>query len=372
MLCFSVVITTLGFSPKEDGTRTAKIKEVMRKVCDWQLSNFSDETVMGSGKTEKVESNGWIRGTFYTGVMATYYATGYEKYLQEAMRWAEKNNWQPAPRTRHADDHCAGQTYLELFFIKNDTAMIAPLKKNFDVMVNDPQRGPETGWSKSKNWSWCDALFMAPPAMAGMAKATGNPAYLNEMNELWWDTYEYLYDQDEHLYYRDANYKIKPDGTGPRTKNGKKVFWGRGNGWVMGGLVRVLNYMPENYPDRGKYLEQYRQMAKKIASLQGKDGLWRSSLVDPAEFPMRETSSSAFFCYALAWGLNNKLLPEKEYLPAVKKAWKGLVKAVDRSGKLRWVQRVGHDPQKVNKEDTMEYAAGAFLLAGNEMIKLAD
>ena len=44
---------------------------------------------------------------------------------------------------------------------------------------------------------------------------------------MWFGTTDFLYDPAENLYYRsDKNY------------NGK-VFWARGNGWVMAGTVRA-------------------------------------------------------------------------------------------------------------------------------------
>jgi len=60
-------------------------------------------------------------------------------------------------------------------------------------------------------------------------------------------------------------------------------------------------------------------MADRILSLQQEDGLWRASLLDPDSYPGGEVSGSGFFCYALAWGINNKLLDRDTYLPAVKK-----------------------------------------------------
>jgi len=30
--------------------------------------------------------------------------------------------------------------------------------------------------------------------------------------------------------------------------NGAKLFWGRGNGWVLAGLARTLAVMPKDYP----------------------------------------------------------------------------------------------------------------------------
>lgn len=51
-------------------------------------------------------------------------------------------------------------------------------------------------------------------------------------------TYEHLYDKEERLFFRDGNYLDK------REANGKKVFWGRGNGWVWGGLAEILKTLP--------------------------------------------------------------------------------------------------------------------------------
>jgi len=336
---------------------------VMRKVCDWQLANLPD-TALIVGRIEPIRNTDWIRAAFFTGVMATYETTGERKYLDAALEWAQGNQWKPGPRPRSADDQCVGQTYAELFFIKKDPEMIAPIRASFDAMMADPKPGRE-------DWWWCDSLFMAPPALARLSVATGEEKYLDYMNSMWWDTTEFLYDAQDHLYFRDYRYKQQEDGTWfRRSPNDKKIFWSRGNGWVMGGTVRVLQYMPKDYPDRSKYVALFREMAGKVATLQCEHGLWSSSLLDAEAYPGRETSGSGFFCYALAWGINQGILDRDEYLPVVEKAWKGLVNAVDESGRLGWVQLVGKDPKTVRQDDTMEYGSGALLLAGSEVAKL--
>ncbi|MDZ7723556.1 MAG: glycoside hydrolase family 88 protein [candidate division KSB1 bacterium] len=369
MLMSFFTISLLGQAEK-DVFSEKFIKKQMIMTADWQFENLFTETPLSDGGIEPVPETGWIRGAFYTGVMALYKTTGNEKYLNKMLEWGEGNNWQPGKRERHADDHVVGQTYLDLFFIKKDKAMIAPLKKRFDKMIKDPKWGPVAGWTKKWNWSWCDALFMAPPAMVKMSVATGDEKYIDLMNRMWWNTYDHLYSKKYHLFYRDDNYISHKDGSQVKTKHGKPVFWGRGNGWVMGGLVRVLDHLSKDYKDYERYVDLYKEMSEKIASLQGKDGLWRSSLLDPKEFPQPETSCSGFFCYALTWGINNDLLCKDEYLPVVKQAWVGLNGAMHPNGKLGWVQQVGHDPRSVSKDDTMEYGTGAFLLAGSEIIKL--
>jgi rhamnogalacturonyl hydrolase YesR len=82
-------------------------------------------------------------------------------------------------------------------------------------------------------------------------------------------------------------------------------------------------------------------------------------------------SGSGFFCYALAWGINNKLLDKATYLPVVEKCWIALNTCVNEEGRVGWVQPIGADPRRNFSEDSWEvYGTGAFLLAGSEVIKL--
>ena len=157
---------------------------------------------------------------------------------------------------------------------------------------------------------------------------------------------------------------------GQPNANGKKVFWARGNGWVMAGTVRVLQFLPKSNPYRKRYIGLLQEMAAAVSRVQGDDGLWRPSLLDPTEAPVPETSSSGFFCYAIAWGINNGFLNRNTYLPVVRKAWKGLNGAVHPDGKLGWVQPIGAAPASLTFEDNQEYGSGAFLLAGSEMSKI--
>src|SRR5207249_10204649 len=103
----------------------------------------------------------------------------------------------------------------------------------------------------------------------------------------------YLYDKQERLFYRDSRFFSQ------RERNGKKVFWSRGNGWVLAGLARVLQYLPPDYAGRGRFVALFQEMARRIADLQGPDGSWRASLLDPDSRPNPETSGTGFFTYAL-------------------------------------------------------------------------
>lgn len=334
---------------KEDIYSKKSITAVMSRVYDWQITNPVE--------INQRNNNLWARAAFYTGIMAAYSTTHDKKYFDQALKWAEAREWKLGERPRHADDHSPAQTYLELYLLKKDPVRIALTKSTLDAMINDPKPGRE-------DWWWCDALFMAPPVLARLSAATGDKKYIDYMNNMWWDTTDFLFDQDDKLYYRDKNYigKLNP--------NGKKIFWARGNGWVMAGTVRVLQYLPKNDQSRNRYVTLLRAMAASVSRLQGEDGLWRPSLLDAQEVPIPETSSSGFFCYAIAWGINRGLLDRKTYLPVARKAWQGLVGRVHPDGKLGNVQAIGASPAKLTSDDNQEYGSGAFLLAGSEMYKL--
>jgi hypothetical protein len=139
----------------------------------------------------------------------------------------------------------------------------------------------------------------------------------------------------------------------------------------MGGLVRTLQYLPMNHPDRPRFEQQFKDMAAAVLKCQQPDGLWRASLLDPGSYPLKETSGSGFYTYALAWGVNQGLLDRAQFEPAVRKAWAALVGCVAEDGKLTHVQPVGADPKKFAEDSTEVYGTGAFLLAGSEVYRMA-
>ena len=94
--------------------------------------------------------------------------------------------------------------------------------------------------------------------------------------------------------------------------------------------------------------------------------------MDPESYPEPESSGTGFFCYALAWGINNGILKREDYLPVIKKAWVALNQCLDENGKLHWVQLVGSKPGQVKYDDSVEYGVGAFLLAASEIYKFSS
>ena len=106
-------------------------------------------------------------------------------------------------------------------------------------------------------------------------------------------------------------------------------------------------------------------------AIRGKDGLWRPGLLDADSYPLREVSGSAFITYALAYGVNEKILDKKTYWPAVQKAWAGMLTHVYADGRLGAIQPVGAAPGAYTETSSYNYGVGAYLLAGSEIYRTA-
>jgi len=351
-----IVLVAFGCTKKEKHLpNTADVKEIMTLVCDYELTNTHL-----ADNWQRFRLNSWIPSSFYPGLMAQYRVSEEERYLEMAKLWAEANEYTLASRFRHADDHLCGSTYLDLYEIEKEDYMITPTKEQFDsILVTNTMSGRE-------DWDWADALFMAPPTWAKLGRITGDSKYYDFLHTQFFDAVKPLYDKEDSLFYRDKRY------IGERSANGKKIFWSRGNGWVIGALPRILDNLEPNDPYREKYEEFLKEMSNRLIELQGDDGMWRASLLDPDEFPMKESSGTAFFCYGMAWGINNGILEKDKFLPVVLDAWEGLCGVVNDYGRLCYVQPGGASPVHFPERYTHAYGVGGFLLAGEQMLELID
>jgi rhamnogalacturonyl hydrolase YesR len=313
-------------------------------------------------------NNQWARAAYFSGNMDLYRVYPKNRWLEYAILWAENNGWtlSGGSGTRNADNQCIGQIYIDLYLqddVKEDHK-IARIRESIDSMA---------AGEKIDDWWWIDALYMAMPVFTRLGILYSDTAYFNRMYEMYSDTKvrRGLYNNETGLWYRDESFA--PPYTTP---NGLDSYWSRGNGWVFGAHVRVLQGLPADDPNRPEYIETFQSMAAALLARQREDGFWNVSLDDPDDFGGPETSGTSFFTYGMAWGINNDLLDSAVYYPAVAKAWNGLVTvALHEDGYLGYIQGVGSNPsssQPVTYETTSDFGVGAFLLAGSEVLKLSE
>lgn len=346
-----------------------ELVDVTRKVADWQIENLSYQT---TGNLHDYGIDAWTNSVFYFGLArwaATTDDSAYFDWLYNAI--GEENNWQipanfvnyPAIGIYHADELCIGQFYIEMYKRYGEQKMLLPTRQRLDTILADP---PNTSMSNrnKQSWTWCDALFMAPPVYLNMANLKDAPKYRDFMHQEFLNTYNHLFDKEASLFYRDAGYFDK------REENGEKIFWGRGNGWVLAGLATLLQDLPDDLDIKPFYSDLFQDLAHRLVGLQDEKGAWHASLLDPENYPAPETSATALIAYALAYGINSKLLKDDIYVESLHRAWSFLLSAIDGQGKLGWVQPIGADPKAVTQDMTAVFGVGSFLLAASEVYKI--
>ena len=346
-----------GFSSKWN---KKDITIVADTVFRWVMKTYQ--------KDKNYCNQGWVSGVLYNGLFDWAEITDKKEYFDFMKRIFSRYYWQLGNRMYHGDDLCVGQVYLDMYAKYKQEKMWIPTKARIDWIIENPPIGNiDITKGVSDRWWWCDALYMAPAIFTRLYTLTGDKKYLKFAHKEYLDCYEHLYDKDEHLFFRDGKYLNAKD------EKGGKVFWSRGNGWVLGGLAEVLKYLPEEDKKYRPFYEQLLQeMSEKIASLQREDGYWRTKLLNADIYPMPETSGTGLFTYAIMYGINQGILPADKYLPIVRKGWDAMVKAVNTEGKVGWTQMVAQKPGKVVKKDTRAYSVGSLLMIASELYRYLD
>lgn len=346
----------------------------MEKVANWQLPRLTKLDYLSYKRGESEVPTDWVQGTFFTGLTELAERSDNRIYEDFVYLRGITNDWQMGDRVKFGDDQLIAQSYI-WYHLRNPTPIaLEHVQTSFDSILRNPpdveltfydEQDENNMHSCQERWCWADALFMAPPVWFALSEVTNDPVYADYANQEFKATVDFLYDEDLHLMYRDSRFFDK------KGEFGEPVFWARGSGWVFAGLVRTMEYIEQDHPDRQFYETLYLEMAEKLQSLQRQDGAWSMSLLAKEKIKEPEMSGTGFFVYGLAWGINQGLLSKEDYWPTVAKGWHALNTSVHGNGKLGWVQGIGAAPGEVSYDDSQIYGVGAYLLAGSMIYDMA-
>lgn len=325
----------------------------------------------------------WNRAVYHTGNMAAYKATGEEDFRAFSEAWAVRNNWKGSTGTDKSrwkytygegpdfvlfgDNQVCFQIYADLYKLAPEDYKIARAIEVMEYQMSTDYSG---------YWWWVDGLYMVMPVMTRLYSITGKQIYLDKMYEYWrWAT-DLMWDEEEHLYYRDGGYvfpgwsiKVGDDPTP------KKDFWARGAGWIFAAFGRVLEDLPETDAHRAEYIQYYRDMAEALKAAQQPEGHWTRSILEPNYATGYETSGTALFLAGYLWGINHGIFSDKDYGQVVEKAWNYLTTiAIQPDNSVGYVQPIGSKAEPgvvINAGQTADFGTGAFLLAASEMVNYA-
>ena len=203
----------------------------MQRVADWQQAN-----------PETNQPAGWVAAAGDAGFMALAGISGDSKY-RDAMFTMAVDHWNQDRENMMRTTNVSAKPTPNYIFCIATQKMIDPLRKRFDAILAQPSTTPSLDFPQAHRarelWSWCDSLFMAPPAWLRLYAATGDSRYLDFAVTNWWRTTDFLYDKDEHLFFRDSTFFKKSE------VNGRKVFWGLRK-WLGDGRTGTDAAIPAN------------------------------------------------------------------------------------------------------------------------------
>lgn len=227
-----------------------------------------------------------------------------------------------------------GVNMLELYKRTGDEKY----KRAIETLVSQLEDQPRTHsggfWHKKRypNQMWLDGIYMASPFMARYAHDFNQPKFYDEVAFQIQEIYKHTNDKKTGLVYHAWDESRKQRWCNPETGQSKH-FWSRATGWYMMAMVDVLDYLPENHPEREKIITILQQLSSALLKVQDeKTGLWYQVLDQGGrEGNYLEASGSAMFIYAFAKGAKKRYL-DKSYLKIASSAFDSLVKHLVNTG----------------------------------------
>lgn len=161
-----------------------------------------------------------------------------------------------------------------------------------------------------------DAVFMNGPLLSGVGKLTGEAKYF-----------------DAAALHQSAIRKdCKREDSLYRHSPLCDAAWGRGNGFVAMGHALMLEDWPADHPDRELLLKEYQSHMAVLLKHQDYSGTWHQVIDHPESY--REFTCTCMIGFAMARGVRAGWLDEKEYGPAIERAWRALKARTSEKGEF--------------------------------------
>jgi unsaturated rhamnogalacturonyl hydrolase len=213
---------------------------------------------------------------------------------------------------RHVDHNIFGIVPLEIYIQTGDKKYLEMGK-----MLADRQwEKPDPNGLSDQTRFWIDDMYMITILQLEAFRATGDRVYLDRA-ALEMVAYLDKLQRPNGLFYHGPKFPF---------------FWGRGNGWVAGGMAELLMELPAGHPKRARIMEGYKKMMASLLKYQDTDGMWHQLIDHPESY--KETSCTAMFTYAFITGAKKGWLKDAAYSEAARKGWLSLQTYIDADGNV--------------------------------------
>lgn len=359
-----------------------------REMASTIMTNWKD-SMSSNGKPAK-----WTydQDVILQGIKGLWNATGdgkYFNYIQKSMDFFldETGNIRTYEYDNFTLDNIApGRDLLLLYNVTGHKKYLNAVNTLRSQLNSQPRTHENGFWHKKiyPDQMWLDGLYMAEPFYTEYAKTFHEDSDYNDIARQFILMEKNARDEKTGLLYHGYDASKKEQWANKQTGLSPN-FWGRAMGWYGMGLVDVLEYFPDDNPNKKELINILNRFAAAVTNVQDKKtGLWWDILNMPGkEKNYPEASASCMFVYALAKGVRLGFLPSS-FLPVAKKGYDGIIKNFikkDANGQINLygtvsVSGLGGKPyrngsyeyytsEKVVENDPK--GVGAFLLASNEI-----
>lgn len=194
-----------------------------------------------------------------------------------------------------------------LDYIKNEPRIL-------DDAVNHLGKSPESRFYPASIWVDSLMMFSVFPSLYGRER---NDRKLLDIAARQPRLYSsYMQDKDTGLWYH--SYWVRSR----RAYPGRGLYWGRGNGWVVSALPKILDNLPADHPERPGILAILEKTCREVIKYQNDNGSFNTLLgIESYE----ETSATALIADGLLHSINCSYLSGSEYKDSGIRAFKAVM-----------------------------------------------
>ncbi|WP_320018225.1 glycoside hydrolase family 88 protein [Labilibaculum manganireducens] len=300
------------------------------QFADSEMKRFPEAWQLDHGKRLYF---GYSQGLGCLAMLKVWKETGNRKYLDYVIKWAD------SLINENGEIHLYKVESYNIDYINSGKILFDVYKQTgnekyklaMDRLIQQLKMHPRTHegafWHKLiyQHQVWLDGLYMGAPFLAQYAVTFDQPDLLDDAINQFVICAKHTRDAKTGLYYHawdeshNQKWADKITGQSPN-------FWGRSMGWWFMALVDVLDYVPENHPQRKNLLNIIDGVAEALSNYQDETGLWYQVLDQGhREGNYLEASASSMYMYGYAKAVNKGYI-NKKYRKTALKAYNGLMK----------------------------------------------
>jgi unsaturated rhamnogalacturonyl hydrolase len=230
-----------------------------------------------------------------------------------------------------------GRDIITVYKRNPDPKYKIALNNFIEQLKTQPKTNSGGYWHKNiyPNQMWLDGIFMASTFMAEYAKVFNDPQWFDVATSQTKIIYGKTLDSSTGLLMHAWDESRTQKWCDPVT--GQSHYpWSRAMGWYTLAIMDILEYLPENHPDRKELIKILQSTCEALLKVRDpKSGIWYQVLNQGGrEGNYLEGSGSAIYTYVFAKGARLGYL-DKKYRKIANSAFNGILKeliTVDNSG----------------------------------------